>query len=91
MTETQNQHHFESLTPSFIMDAIESCGFVCDCRTFALNSYENRVYQVGIEDGEPLIAKFYRPQRWSDAQILEEHQFCFELVEHFPCHKKTAP
>jgi Ser/Thr protein kinase RdoA (MazF antagonist) len=64
------------------MDAVESCGFVCDCRTFALNSYENRVYQVGVEAGEPLIAKFYRPQRWSDVQILEEHQFCFELREH---------
>jgi len=82
MSELHNPHPFEALTPGFIMDAVESCGFVCDCRTFALNSYENRVYQVGIEDGEPLIAKFYRPQRWSDAQILEEHSFCFELVEH---------
>jgi Ser/Thr protein kinase RdoA (MazF antagonist) len=82
MTEIQNQHHFEALTPSLIMDAVESCGFLCDCRTFALNSYENRVYQVGIEEGSPLIAKFYRPKRWSDEQILEEHQFCFELVEH---------
>ncbi|HEX9873947.1 MAG TPA: serine/threonine protein kinase [Deferrimonas sp.] len=75
-------HPFETLTPSFVMDAVESQGFVCDCRTFALNSYENRVYQVGIEDGEPLIAKFYRPGRWSDAEILEEHRFSFELVEH---------
>lgn len=63
------------------MDAVESCGFLCDCRTFALNSYENRVYQVGIEEDEPLIAKFYRPGRWSDEQILEEHSFCFELQE----------
>ncbi len=77
----QAKKHFEALTPSFIMDAIESQGYLCDCRTFALNSYENRVYQIGIEDSEPLIAKFYRPERWSDAQILEEHQFCFELVE----------
>ncbi len=76
------QHPFEALTPSFIMDAVESCGYTCDCRTFALNSYENRVYQVGIEDGQPLIAKFYRPERWSNEQIVEEHQFCFELVEH---------
>ncbi len=82
MTEQQNQHPFATLTPGFIMDAVESCGFICDCRTFALNSYENRVYQVGIEAGAPLIAKFYRPGRWSDAQILEEHQFCFELIEH---------
>ncbi len=82
MTETLRQHPFEKLTPSFIMDAVESCGFICDCRTFALNSYENRVYQVGVEDGEPLIAKFYRPERWTNAQILEEHRFCFELAEH---------
>jgi Ser/Thr protein kinase RdoA (MazF antagonist) len=64
------------------MDAIESQGFPCDCRVFALNSYENRVYQVGIEDAQPLIAKFYRPDRWSVEQIQEEHDFCFELVEH---------
>jgi Ser/Thr protein kinase RdoA (MazF antagonist) len=82
MTEQQKQHPFAALTPGLIMDAVESCGFICDCRTFPLNSYENRVYQVGIEDGAPLIAKFYRPGRWSDAQILEEHQFCFELAEH---------
>ena len=53
------------------MDAVESCNFICDCRTFALNSYENRVYQVGIEDGDPLIVKFYRPARWSNEQIVE--------------------
>jgi Ser/Thr protein kinase RdoA (MazF antagonist) len=75
-------HPFQSLTPDFIMDAVESQGFRCDCRTLALNSYENRVYQVGIDEGLPLIAKFYRPGRWSDGQIAEEHRFCFELVEH---------
>jgi Ser/Thr protein kinase RdoA (MazF antagonist) len=64
------------------MDAVESQGFRCDCRTSALNSYENRVYQVGIEEEKPLIAKFYRPGRWSDEQIREEHQFCLELAEH---------
>ncbi len=64
------------------MDAVESQAFRCDCRTFALNSYENRVYQVGIDEGQPLIAKFYRPDRWSAEQILEEHRFCFELAEH---------
>ncbi len=74
-------HPFQNLTPSFIMDAVESQGYVCDCRTFPLNSYENRVYQVGIEGELPLIAKFYRPERWSDAQIFEEHRFCFELLE----------
>ncbi len=76
------RHPFETLTPSFIMDAVEDQGYLCDCRTFALNSYENRVYQVGVEDGEPLIAKFYRPGRWSSEQILEEHRFCYELVAH---------
>jgi Ser/Thr protein kinase RdoA (MazF antagonist) len=75
-------HPFQTLTPSFIMDAVESQGYRCDCRTSALNSYENRVYQVGIDEGQPLIAKFYRPGRWSDQQIVEEHQFCFELAEH---------
>ncbi len=79
---TESPHPFQALTPEFIMDAVESRGFICDCRTLALNSYENRVYQVGIEDGDPLIAKFYRPGRWSDDQILEEHQFCLELAEH---------
>ena len=78
---TESPHPFQTLTPSFIMDAVESRGLRCDCRTFALNSYENRVYQVGIEDDLPLIVKFYRPGRWSDAQILEEHHFCQELVE----------
>ena len=77
----ESPHPFQTLTPSFIMDAVESQGFCCDCRTFALNSYENRVYQVGIEEGQPLIAKFYRPGRWSDAQILEEHSFCRELAD----------
>lgn len=78
---TESQHPFETLTPDFIMDAVESMGFLCDGRLFPLNSYENRVYQVGIEDEQPLIAKFYRPSRWSNEQILEEHQFCFELAE----------
>ena len=77
----ESHHPFQTLTPSFIMDAVEGQGFRCDCRTFALNSYENRVYQVGIDEGQPLIAKFYRPGRWSDAQIVEEHRFCFELAE----------
>ncbi|MDY0069320.1 MAG: serine/threonine protein kinase [Porticoccaceae bacterium] len=74
-------HPFDRLSPELIMAAVESAGFLCDGRFFALNSYENRVYQVGIEDSPPLIAKFYRPERWSDEQIGEEHQFCFALVE----------
>lgn len=80
MTEP-SVHPFETLTPEFLLAAVESRGFVCDGRLYPLNSYENRVYQVGLESDEPLIAKFYRPGRWTDAQILEEHAFCGELVE----------
>lgn len=76
-----NSQPFYQLTPDTVMDAVESRGYLCDGRILALNSYENRVYQVGIEDETPLIAKFYRPNRWSDEQILEEHQLCFELDE----------
>ena len=75
-------HPFSRLTPDFIMDAIESVGYHCDARILELNSYENRVYQVGIEDQEPLIAKFYRPDRWSFEQINEEHTFTAELADH---------
>ena len=82
MSPETTQHPFEQLTPDFIMDAVESQGYRCDCRILTLNSYENRVYQVGIEDQEPLIAKFYRPGRWSDGQIQEEHDFTLELAEH---------
>ena len=60
-----NQHPYDLLTPDTVIDAVESTGRLSDARLLALNSYENRVYQVGIEGGEPLIAKFYRPQRWS--------------------------
>lgn len=72
---------FAELSPDQIIHAIESTGLLCDGRLIALNSYENRVYQVGIEDQQPLIAKFYRPHRWTDEQILEEHQFSRELAE----------
>ena len=82
MSDEPNQHPFDALIPAFIMDAIESQGYRCDCRILTLNSYENRVYQIGIEDAEPIIAKFYRPQRWSEAQIVEEHDFTHELAEH---------
>ena len=74
-------HPFETLTPDLVLDAVESIGFLSDARVLALNSYENRVYQVGIEGSEPLIAKFYRPQRWTNEAILEEHRFTFELAE----------
>src|SRR5690348_2684859 len=73
---------YSNLEPDLILDAIENIGFRCNGSLSALNSYENRVYQIGIEDSAPMIAKFYRPQRWSDATILEEHQFAQELAEH---------
>jgi len=79
---TSHKHPFQQLTPDFIMDAVESQGFRCDCRNLTLNSYENRVYQVGIEDARPMIAKFYRPDRWSNQQIIEEHDFSSELSGH---------
>lgn len=63
------------------MGAVESCGGFSDRRILALNSYENRVYQVGMEEGAPLIVKFYRPGRWSEAAILEEHDFALELAQ----------
>jgi len=80
MTEAPS-HPFAALTPDFLLAAVEDQGFAGDGCLAALNSYENRVYQVGIEGGEPLIAKFYRPGRWSDAQIAEEHGFCIELAQ----------
>ena len=72
---------YADLGPDLILDAVESIGLPTDGHLLALNSYENRVYQVGIEDAEPVIAKFYRPGRWSDAAILEEHGFTLELAE----------
>jgi len=75
-------HPYAGLTPDVVLDALESVGWRGDGRQLALNSYENRVYQVWMEDGPPVVAKFYRPQRWSDAQILEEHAFVLELAEH---------
>ena len=73
-------HAFESLTPDLVLDALESVGLRGDGRLTALSSYENRVYQVQLEDGSAVVAKFYRPQRWSEAQILEEHAFAAELM-----------
>jgi Ser/Thr protein kinase RdoA (MazF antagonist) len=72
---------FSDLSPDTVLDALDSVGLRADGRLLALNSYENRVYQLGMEDGPPLVAKFYRPARWSDAAILEEHTFVHGLVE----------
>lgn len=75
---------FAGLTPERVLDALDSvlipAGSRTDGRLLALNSYENRVYQAGIEDGAPIVAKFYRPQRWSNDAILEEHTFVAELA-----------
>lgn len=74
-------HPYQSLTPDFVLDAVESLGLLSDQRILALNSYENRVYQIGIEDETPIIAKFYRPNRWSSDAILEEHAFTKQLLD----------
>ena len=70
---------YAELSPEAVLDALEALKFRCDGRVLALNSYENRVYQIGVEDGEPVVAKFYRPGRWTDAAIREEHAFSAEL------------
>jgi Ser/Thr protein kinase RdoA (MazF antagonist) len=83
-------HHYAGLTPDVVLDAVESVGLFTDGRLLALNSYENRVYRVGLEEplrqasadghGTQVVAKFYRRGRWSDPQILEEHAFAAELA-----------
>jgi Ser/Thr protein kinase RdoA (MazF antagonist) len=80
MSRPSSSHPYDRLTPDVIIAAVESLGADSDRRILALNSYENRVYQVGIERGTPLIVKFYRPGRWSDAAIHEEHGFALELA-----------
>jgi len=72
---------FSDLDPGLVLDAVESVGLQCDGRQLALNSFENRVFQVGVEDDAPVIAKFYRNGRWSDEQIAEEHAFALECVD----------
>ncbi len=76
-----NQTPYAGLTPDTVLNAIDSTGLATDGHQLALNSYENRVFQVGLEDGTFVVAKFYRPGRWSDSQILEEHGFLAELAE----------
>ncbi len=73
---------YQNLGPDKILDAVESTGLQCDGCIFALNSYENRVYQIGIVESEPVIAKFYRPARWTDESIREEQQLTIQLAEH---------
>ncbi|MBF0182879.1 MAG: serine/threonine protein kinase [Magnetococcales bacterium] len=81
MSPHEEQTPYQHLTPDTILHAVEAVGFPCNGTLLALNSYENRVYQIGIDDGAPLIGKFYRSGRWSDAAIREEHHFCLELQE----------
>jgi len=71
---------YARLGPEVVLAAVESLGLTTDGRVLALNSFENRVYRIGIEDAAPLVAKFYRPERWGDAAILEEHAFAAELA-----------
>lgn len=72
---------YAELSPDVVLDAVDAADYATDGRLLALASYENRVYQIGIEDGAPLVAKFYRPGRWSDAAIAEEHAFALELAD----------
>jgi len=80
MSNSDQAVPFTQLSPDAVLQAVEALGYITNGRMLALNSYENRVYQVGIEESDPVIVKFYRPHRWSSEQILEEHQFCAELL-----------
>jgi Ser/Thr protein kinase RdoA (MazF antagonist) len=80
MITTADAASFANLSPDLIVDAVEAAGFASDGRVLALGSYENRVFQVGVEDLEPVVVKFYRPGRWTDAAIAEEHAFARELA-----------
>ncbi|MDH5630044.1 MAG: serine/threonine protein kinase [Gammaproteobacteria bacterium] len=77
----QPQHDFYNLTPDAVLDALEAIGFEPEAALLGLNSYENRVYQYRDYANHRFVVKFYRPNRWTDEQILEEHEFCHELVE----------
>lgn len=72
---------YDALSPSLVLDAVEALCGKSTGRAFALNSYENRVYEVELVTEESVVVKFYRPNRWTDEQILEEHQFAFDLEE----------
>ena len=78
--EGHKQHAYAALTPDVVLDALSDLGLAVDGRLTALSSYENRVYQVMLDDNSSVVAKFYRPERWRDAQILEEHSFAEALM-----------
>lgn len=83
-THSESSHPYSQLTPDRVLDAIDAAGMSPDGRMLSLNSYENRVYQVWLDDAaggnKAVVAKFYRPGRWTDAQIDEEHEFARELA-----------
>jgi len=81
LTENNLKQDYADLTPETILAAVESAGYETSGRLLALNSYENRVYRCELESGGAIITKFYRPGRWSDKAIAEEHQFALELLE----------
>lgn len=78
---SNSSHAYAALTPQHVLEALDVVGFRGDGRLLQLNSYENRVFQVFLEDGSAVVVKFYRPGRWSDEQILEEHAFALELAD----------
>lgn len=77
-----SEFSFANLTPDLILDAIETTSIQVASGLLPLNSYENRVYQFVAEDSKRYVVKFYRPNRWSQAQLQEEHDFAFELQQH---------
>jgi Ser/Thr protein kinase RdoA (MazF antagonist) len=79
--KTDQAAPYTGLTPDTVLNAVDCAGLVTDGRQLALNSYENRVFMVGLDDASFVVVKFYRPGRWSDEQILEEHAFTAELAE----------
>lgn len=80
--ESSNGQPYQNLTPDRVLDVIESLGYPVNGQFLALNSYENRVYQLGVDEDQPVVVKFYRPGRWSDEAILEEHEFSYELADY---------
>src|SRR5881398_1314322 len=81
MSTAASETPYAGLSPDLVLDALDAVGLRGDGRILQLNSYENRVFQVFLEDGSAVVPKFYRPGRWSDAQIVEEHAFALELAE----------
>jgi Ser/Thr protein kinase RdoA (MazF antagonist) len=85
MTQHAASRQYDDLTPQHVLDSLDAVGFRGDGRILQLNSYENRVFQLFLEDGRAVVTKFYRPARWTDAQILEEHAFhCNWLLPRCP-------